>query len=364
MANTDFGVGHPLARKHWASELMTEALQRTQALKFMGSDSNAVFHVKPDTGKSGGDKITFGLRVQLIGDGVSGSDTLEGNEEALVHYSDSVMIDGLRHAVRVDNFMGKQRVPFEVRSDAKDALADWYANRIDEAMFNQLAGYTVQTDTRYTGSNAAVAPSSGNTLIWDESAATTHTAESSLSESDTFSLAHLDYAVEKAKTLGRAGDGACPIRPVKYQGEDMYVVFIHPYQRTALQRRTGSATFYDLQRALLEGGQGVKQNALFTGASFMYNNCIVHESTRIPYGVSGSSALTRVRRAVLCGAQSAAVAFGKGYAGAKADWVEDSFDYDNQLGVSARVIWGCKKTQFNSKDFGTITIPTFAAAAF
>ena len=34
----------------------------------------------------------------------------------------------------------------------------------------------------------------------------------------------------------------------------------------------------------------------------------------------------------------------------------------NQLGVSAGVIAGLKKTQFNSADFGTIVIPTYASA--
>lgn len=362
MAVTNWAVNHPLARKHWASELMKEALQQTMALKFMGSDSNAILHVKPETEKDSGDKVTFGLRTQLLGDGVADDGTIEGNEEALTYYSDSVLLGGISHAVRVSNFLGNQRVPFEVRNDAKTALADWVADRIDEAVFNQLAGYTVQSDTRRTGSNAAVAPA--NSLIWDDSAAATHTAESSLSESDVFTLAHIDYAIEKAKTMGRDGSGQVPIRPIRYKGEDLYVCFIHPYQRTSLQRKVGSNTFYDLQRALLEGGQGAKQNALFQGAEIMYNNTIVHVSSRVPNAVSGSSALTRTRRAIFCGAQAAAMCFGKGYAGAKANWVEESFDYNRQLGVSAQLQWGVKKTQFNSKDFGVITIPTFAAAAF
>ena len=43
-------------------------------------------------------------------------------------------------------------------------------------------------------------------------------------------------------------------------------------------------------------------------------------------------------------------------------WVEELFDYQNQLGVSAGMIAGLKKTQFNSEDFGTITVSTYAAA--
>ena len=36
--------------------------------------------------------------------------------------------------------------------------------------------------------------------------------------------------------------------------------------------------------------------------------------------------------------------------------------HGNQLGVSAGLQFGIKKTQFNSKDFGTIIIPTTAVA--
>jgi hypothetical protein len=36
---------------------------------------------------------------------------------------------------------------------------------------------------------------------------------------------------------------------------------------------------------------------------------------------------------------------------------------ENQLGVSAGLIWGLKKSVFNSQDFGTIVLSTYAAAA-
>jgi hypothetical protein len=41
-------------------------------------------------------------------------------------------------------------------------------------------------------------------------------------------------------------------------------------------------------------------------------------------------------------------------------WVEELFDYENQLGVSAGMIHGVKKTQFNGIDFGTIVLSGYA----
>ncbi|MGI9507171.1 MAG: DUF4043 family protein, partial [Geminicoccaceae bacterium] len=69
-----------------------------------------------------------------------------------------------------------------------------------------------------------------------------------------------------------------------------------------------------------------------------------------------------VRRAVFCGAQSAWTAFGQGFGPGRFNWVEKLFDYDEELGVSAGCVGGLKKSRFNSKDFGTILIPTYAPA--
>jgi hypothetical protein len=41
-------------------------------------------------------------------------------------------------------------------------------------------------------------------------------------------------------------------------------------------------------------------------------------------------------------------------------WVEELFDFGNQLGVSAGMISGMKKMQFNSADFGTIVVSSYA----
>lgn len=40
---------------------------------------------------------------------------------------------------------------------------------------------------------------------------------------------------------------------------------------------------------------------------------------------------------------------------------EELFDYENQLGVSAGLIWGLKKTTFNGADFATVVLSSYAA---
>jgi N4-gp56 family major capsid protein len=357
MATTEYPVGHPLAVKLWSRKLLREALKQTWLYKFMGEGTDNIIQIKTETSKSAGDRITVGLRMLLTGAGVSGDGTLEGNEEALTTYSDNIFIDQLRHAVRSAGKMTEQRVPFSVREEARAGLQDWWSDRLDTWGFNQLCGYTVQTDTRYTGLQATIAPSSGRILVPD-AANTSHTNEVSLSTTQTFQLSYIDRAVTIAKTASPL------IRPIKYKGGEYFVMFLHPNQTYQLRTdaTSGRITWYDAQKARVQGGE-MDDNGIFNGALGMYNGVVLHESTRITNGVNSSSALTNVRRAVLCGAQAGMFAFGRNQTdGEKPNWYEELFDYGNQLGVAGGMIAGCKKSVFNSTDFGTIVVSTYSPA--
>lgn len=356
MAVTTYGVNDTLSNKLWAKKLTAEALKETYFGKFMGTSANSMIHMKTEVSKAAGDKVTFGLRMQLSGDGVTESQTLQGNEESLTTYADSILINELMHAVRVKNetSIDAQRVPFNLRDEAKDGLKDWFANRFDTVMFYHLGGYTPITDGRYTGNNTITAPSSGRKVFATGSADETVQADTT----KTFVLSLIDKCVETAKT-------ATPlIRPIKVDGENKYVMFLHPYQVYDLRTSTSTGQWLDIQKAALSGGKGDK-SPIYTGALGEYNGVVLHESTRVPNGVHSSTgaAQTSTRRAIFCGAQAGALAFGQKYnEGANYKWVEDLFDYERELGVSAQTIWGIKKTVFNSTDFGTITATSYAAA--
>lgn len=348
MAGTDYPVNHPLAKKHWSSVVAKEALKATHAMQFMGGDTNALCQIKSDLSKDSGDRIRHNLRMQLGGAGVGGDDTLEGNEENLEIYYDDVFIDQLRHAVRSRGKMSEQRVPFSVRAEAKDGLVDWWSDRIDTWFFNQLTGYSAQTDVRYTGNQAAIAPDTDHVVI---GTATGSTTEGSLSNTTVakFSLSFIDEAVEKAKTLENA------LRPIMIGNKRHWCMFLHPAQVTSLRTSTNTGQWLDIQKAAMSGGN-VDKNPIFTGALGVYNNVILHESTRIP------QVATNVRRAPLCGAQALSMSFGKGYGKGIFTWTEKAFDYGNQLGVSSGCIGGLKKNRFNGSDFGVIVVPSYDVA--
>jgi len=351
MATTNYSVNSPEAVKLWRTQLAYEALKATWIQKFIGQDSDSVVQVYGETGKSAGDRVTVTLRMQLTGDGVAGDATLEGNEEALTTYTDNLFVDQLRHAVRSGGKMTEQRIPWSIREEAMMGLKDWWAGRLDTAFFNQVCGYTTQSDLRYTGMNAVIAPDSGHIFRPNSRA-----NDQSLIAGDEMTLGIIDSVVAIAKL-------ATPvIRPINIEGDDRYVMVLHTNQVTQLRTNTNTGQWLDIQKAAMTG-DGSKGNPIMTGALGMYNGVVLHESTRITPGVNSATGATvaTARRAVLMGAQAASIGFGQDQSFKNFDWNEELFDYGNQLGVEAGLIHGLKKLRFNSADFGTVVAATFTS---
>lgn len=303
MADTTYGVNNPLAVKLWSKKLFVEVLQECIAAKFIGETPGSLFQTKDEMQKSAGDKVTFGLRMQLTGRGTTGDSTQQDNEEQLITYSDSLIIDQQRNAVRSGGKMSEQRVTFDVREEAKSGLVDWWADRIDTALFNQLCGNTAQTDIAYTGMQPTIAPDTGHRIFAGAVA-----NDESLLIGNKFDLTLIDTAVERARTLTPG------LRPVKAAGDEYWVLFLHPYEVTDLRGNTNAGQWFDIQKAALTGGNGSK-NPIFTGALGMYNNTILHMDKRVTNGVSSATGLTlpSTKRNPFCGAQSGVVGFGRDY---------------------------------------------------
>ncbi len=363
MAVTTYGVNDALAVKLWSKKLAHEVSKATAIAPLIGTSSNSIVQLKDETQKGAGDKVTFGLRRQLIGDGVSENEILEGNEEALSTYSDAIFINELAHAVRVKNegTIDAQRVPFSLRQEALDGLTDWYSDRISMTAFIHWGGFTAPTigfegrivnlKPVHYGFNAPIAPST-NRIVRAGTAAN----DESLTSADVIDLTLIDKAVEKAKLANPK------IRPVRVNGESVYVVYLHPTQVTSLRTNTSTGQWLDIQKAAYQGSRA--KNPIFDGSLGMYNNVILREAEHVVQGVSSTGVLVpNVRRAVLLGAQSAVTAFGMKSNPNKYKQVEELFDYQRELGVSAQTILGFKKTVFDGSDFGTIVLSTYAEPA-
>lgn len=363
MSVTSYGVNDALAMKAWSRKLAVEVSKATPIAPLIGKSANSIIQWKDELTKDKGDKVTFGLRMQLTGEGVTESEVLEGNEESLTTYSDSLFINELAHAVRVKNegTIDVQRVPFSLREEAKDGLRDWYADRMSLTFFIHAGGYTAPTldfegatinlSSKYWGFNSPIAPSASRIIRAGGVA-----GDNLLGTGNIFTLDLIDKAVEKAKTANPK------IRPVRVDGGNHYVMYLHPYHVTSLRTDTSDGQWLDIQKAAEKRG---RDNPIFTGALGVYNNVILRESEHVVQGVSAAdgSKVANARRAVLLGAQSCVASFGMKFTPEKYDMREELFDYQRELGVSCHTVFGLKKTVFNAVDFGTIVVSTYAAAA-
>jgi len=367
MAITQYGVNDALTVKRWARGLEKEVRKGLEIAPLIGMGSNSIIQEKTEL-KNKGDRVRVGLRMQLNGSGRTENEALEGNEESLTTYYDDVLINELTHAVRVEgeDSIDQQRVLFNLRSEARTALTDWFAERLSLSFFIQASGYTGSTinyrgtsispTTVHEGLNPVTAPSS-NRVIYAGSSNTTDQAVNADSTA-TFDLNLIDKAKETAVTANPK------IRPVRVNGGSYYVMYLHPYQVYDLRTSTSDGQWYDIQKAALMGGQ-TTGNPIFTGALGMYNGVVLRESEDVVPGVHSTTKAeqTSTRRALFLGAQSCMVAFSSKFSKMSPyKWVEKKFDYDRELGVSVQSLMGMKKCIFNSEDFGTITVSSYAAS--
>jgi hypothetical protein len=63
-----FSESNALTVKVWAKKLFVEALKQTILDKFIGTGADSAIVVKDELSKMAGDRIRYGLRMQLAGD--------------------------------------------------------------------------------------------------------------------------------------------------------------------------------------------------------------------------------------------------------------------------------------------------------
>ncbi|MBK9058136.1 MAG: DUF4043 family protein, partial [Elusimicrobia bacterium] len=115
-----------LRQELWSKELLDDVMKDVENVtRFMGEGADNVIQVSRDLEKSKGDQQTFGLVARLGGDGVTGDDELEGNEESMSSYAEVVAIDQIRNAVRLTGRLDNQKVVYDQIGKAKENLRVW-----------------------------------------------------------------------------------------------------------------------------------------------------------------------------------------------------------------------------------------------
>ena len=373
MALTNFAALTTEQKTAWALDFWHHARNNAFINQFVGSGPNAMIQrITELTRTQKGARAVITLLADLVGDGVMGDTVLENKEEALTSYDTVFKIDQLRNANRRQGRMADQKSIVNFRKASRDALAYWIADRLDQLAFLTLSSlpYTRANNGALrpvlaAGQNfsdlefaeASPAPSANRCFYLKSTGLTRGTGNSAVEGS----LVPMTY---KSLVQLKAAAKDSYVRPVKSKaGEDIYHVFVNPMAMADL--RLDPDFLANVRGAGVRG----EKNELFSGASsVMVDGLIVHEFRHV-YDTSGAaggqkfgaSGNTNGQRALLCGAQ----ALGMADIG-DAEWVEDTFDYENQLGISVAKTVGFVKTAFKGnpqtpttkEDFGVITLDT------
>lgn len=331
MSKTTFATDNALTKKLWDEKLFRDAVKESYFSRFMGAGSDTIVQVKDALTKSKGDTVTFGIRMRLSGTGVTDGQVLEGAEEALTTYDDTVTLHQYRHAVRDNGELDRQRAMFDINAESVQALSDWGSEKIDSLAFDAI----LDSPTRIFYKT-----SSGST-----STTTAATAKAALTAADgKITPAFVSYIKAYAKTGGSRT--IVPIRPVRVDGKNYYVLLVHP--DAVYDWKNDPSVQQFLREAEVRG----PTNPLFTGAVAIYDGVVIHEHENIPIADdAGSGGDVSWSKGVFMGAQALVWAWGKRVA-----TVQKKFDYDNEWGHAWGIISGTNKPVFNSLDYGSLGV--------
>ncbi len=360
MAVTTVAFGDPKAAKKWSANLAVDQRKKSYfENRFIGSDDNSVIQRKTELESDSGDRISFDLCVQMRNKPTYGDARLEGKEESLKFYTDEVIIDQVRHAASAGGKMSRKRTAHDMRAIAKSRLGDYFARLMDELFFMYLSGARginedFIEDTGYTGfaGNALQAPDTEH-LIYAGAA----TAKNNLVVGDKMVRATVEKALNKAEMMQARNPQTANMVPVMNGSDEQYVLLMSPDQAYDL-RVADTTGWLDIQKAAA-AAEG-KNNPIFKGGLGMIGGAVLHKHRNVirfsDYGVGTN---INAARALLLGRQAAVVAYGTSN-GLRYSWEENTKDYGNEPTVASGFIGGIKKTRFNSRDFGVISIDSAA----
>lgn len=360
--NTVIPVGDPKAVKRWSAELFLDTAKKSYfERKFVGTSDNAVIQRLTDLESDPGDTITFDLSLQLRKRPIYGDDKAQGKGEELKFATDEVHIDQMRAPVDAGGRMTRKRTLHDLRRVARDRLGDYWSRFLDEMMFIYLSGARGVNedfieDTTWVGhaGNPIQAPDADHLMYGGDG---TH-VKATLTNTDTMNRATVERAAVKAQMI-RSTDPENPnMLPSNVAGEGYFVLVMSPFQEHSLRTESGVTGWLEIQKAAA-AAEG-RNSPIFKGGLGMINNVILHSHENVirfsDYGVGSN---LPAARALFLGRQAGVVAYGTS-GGTRFQWSEQETDHGNAVEICAGTILGMKKTRFKNRDFGVISIDTYA----
>lgn len=362
MADTTAASG--LTVQQWDDKFFKEYFQENRFKSEMGTSPNNIIHVK-DFGSKKGKTMTWALVNRLTGSGVTGSSTLEGNEEAMDSREFTLDITKRRHAVRVSD-IEEQYSAIGLRNAAKEVLKDWAMEDTRDRIIARLhdvqgVAYGSATEAQ---KDAWLDDNTDRILFGAaQSNISTSAPAGGATNDHSASLANVDSTDDKfstaiASVMKRMALTASPkIRPVRSDssGRRYFIAYCHPYVFRDLKSDSV------IQQAQRDVSLRMQNEKLFKGGDIEWDGIIFKEIDDMPVLSGVGAGSIDVSPVFFCGAQALAY-------GVKKRWysVTEKFDYDDKHGVSINEIGNFGKMTFSdgsaTKDHGVVT-GYFAAVA-
>lgn len=349
MAQTFAASG--LTPQQWDDDFFRDYVRASRYRRYMGTDEASIIQLKEDLTKKRGDSVTFALVNELVGNGVTGNNTLKGLEERLNSRSHRVTVDVLRHAVAVDDW-DQQKSVIDLRDAARVQLREWAMKKLRDGItlaLGQIDGVNFTSST-VAQRNTWSANNSDRILYGDNTG----------NYSATFATGTFAVSAQESLTpnilslMKRMAQAASPkIKPVyvKEMDQEWYVAFIGSMAWRDLTEDNPTTNVLTLANrdARLRG----EDNPLFTGDSLVWDGMILREIPEIAALESSlSSSGVRIEPVYLCGAQAIGLAWAQ-----RTKSTTDIDDYEFLHGVGVQEIRGIEKLRFGTAAGADTTTP-------
>lgn len=288
----------------WSRLVYEEAINKMMWEKYSGPEGSGMpIIIKRDILDGPGDTIHISQLANLSAAGVTGENTLQGQEEKLSTREITVSPEWYRHAV-AETKKAKVQINQEFREKARSVLGKWMATKMDDSM------WTAASRTGLVGFRVAAIRQ-----IFANDATSTDTIDSS----DTFGVEEIRKAVNYLESLNIE----------KVGGENGYfVMLIHTHQKYRLIK---DSEWIAAQRdAALRG----EQNPLFTGALGTFGGAVIHSTNSVQRAANGNSPSVQIARAVCLGQEALCRGLGEDI-----DWSEQITDYGFKRGIAVGAAW-------------------------
>ena len=356
MANTQTAA--ELVVTNYLKDFFREYIRTNRFSRYTGAGVNNIITIK-----EGRKKIEVPLVSRLKGNGVTGSNTLRGNGEAIGNYGMELAPTYHRHAVEFDR-EELEKPNIDLMKAARPLLMDWSKELIRDHVIDGMMA--IHDGTSYFELSAATEAQADSWLQNNNDRVLFGAAKSNAgtvgSEDHSAGLGNCDTTNDKlsssivslAKRMAKTADPH--IRPIRTtEDEEWYVMFADPY------------AFRDLKTDLTTSHQNaaprsLKSNPLWTDGDLVWDGVIIREVPEIADKVdaidgstttlnllTGGASSARVATNFLCGAQ--ALGFGLGQR--PRIIVDREYDYEFQPGVAVECKHDIDKAFFDAHSSGT-----------